>query len=233
MAQDRQGEHDVVVSLTHDPSPRNRSPATAPKRRPAAETRHAIVEATAGLLCDRGAGGLTVHAIMERTGIARTTFYRQFSDPYDVVEQLIGQLVAHMAEQGGAWLREPSAVGSPDQIRPNLIRAATAVRPSARLLLALHHATGIDERLRRMWREQLVQPRIDAVATAIRRDQAAGVIDATLDADATALALSLMNEQLLLEMVCRDGASPEDYARVAGPIWEAALFGRPSQAIAP
>ena len=80
-----------------------------------------------------------------------------------------------------------------------------------------------------MWREQLVQPRIDAVAAAIRRDQAAGAIDATVDADATALALTLMSEQLLLEMVCRNGASPEEYAHVAAPIWEAALFGRPTQ----
>ena len=218
------------MSQTQDPALTNRSPTTTPKRRAAAETRHAIVEATAELLCDSGAGELNVHAIMKRTGISRTTFYRQFSDPYAAVEQLITRLVAHMAEQSGAWLREPSAVGSPDQIRPNLIRSASAVRPSARLLLALHDATGLDERLGRMWREQLVQPRIDAVAAAIRRDQAAGVIDATLDADATALALSLMNEQLLLEMVCRNEASPEEYARVAGPIWEAALFGRPSKA---
>ena len=216
-----------MVSPTHDPAPTNRSPATAPKRRAAAERRHAIVESTAELLCDRGAGGLNVHAIMERAGISRTTFYRQFSDPYEVVEQLITRLVAHMTQQSGAWLRDQSAVGSPDQIRPNLIRSASAIQPSAQLVLALHDATGIDERLGRMWREQLVQPRIDAVATAIRRDQAAGAIDAALDADATALALSLMNEQLPLEMVCRDGASPEEYARVAGPIWEAALFGRP------
>ena len=69
-----------------------------------------------------------------------------------------------------------------------------------------------------MWREQLVQPRIDAVAAAIRRDQAAGAIDATVDADATALALTPMSEQLLLEMVCRNGASPEEYAHVAAPI---------------
>lgn len=218
------------MSQTQDPALTNRSPTTMPRRRASAETRHAIVEATAELLCDSGAGELNVHAIMNRTGISRTTFYRQFSDPYAVVEQLITRLVAHMAEQSGAWLREPSAVGSPDQIRPNLIRSASAVRPSARLLLALHDATGLDERLGRMWREQLVQPRIDAVAAAIRRDQAAGAISATLDADATALALSLMNEQLLLEMVCRNEASPEEYARVAGPIWEAALFGRPSKA---
>ena len=46
---------------------------------------------------------------------------------------------------------------------------------SARLLLALSDATASDARLRRMWREQLIQPRIDAVAEAILRDQAAGV----------------------------------------------------------
>jgi hypothetical protein len=84
-----------------------------------------------------------------------------------------------------------------------------------------------------MWREQLIQPRIDAVAEAIRRDQAAGVTVATLDADATAFALSLMNEQLLLEIVGRNGASPEEFARVVAPIWEATLHGHREQATTP
>ena len=61
--------------------------------------------------------------------------------------------------------------------------------------------------------------------TTFSRDQADGVISESVDPDTTALALSLMNEQLLLEMVCRNGSSPEDYAQVTGPIWEAALFG--------
>ena len=71
-----------------------------PTRRTAAETRHAIVESTAEQLRERGARGLNVQAIMERAGISRTTFYRQFSDPYEVVEHLITQLVAHIARQG-------------------------------------------------------------------------------------------------------------------------------------
>ena len=198
-------------------------------RRSSAESRQAIIESTADLLSDRGASALNVNAVMERARISRTTFYRHFPEVYEVVEALIEQLVTHMAARSGAWLREASAVGTPDQIYPNLIRSAAAIQPYAPLVLALHDATGIDERLRRIWREQLVQPRIDAVARAIRRDQAAGAISPTIDADATALALSLMNEQLLLELICRNGANADDFARVAAPIWQAVLFAGPDK----
>lgn len=191
-----------------------------------AASREAIVAATEAFLRDRGASALNVHSLMTTAGISRTTFYRQFSDVYEVVEVLIARLVARMAEQSGAWLREPDAIGSPEQVRPNLIRSARAIQPMAPLLVALHDALGLDERLRRIWREQLIQPRIDAVAAAIRRDQAAGAISITVDADATALALSTMSEQLLLELICRERADPEEYARIAAPIWESALFGR-------
>ena len=121
------------MSRAQDPAPANQSPRTMPTRRTAAETRHAIVESTAEQLRERGARGLNVQAIMERAGISRTTFYRQFSDPYEVVEHLITQLVAHIARQGGAWLRDPSVVGSADLVRPNPIRSASARQPSARL----------------------------------------------------------------------------------------------------
>ena len=78
-----------------------------PTQRATAETRHAIVESEAELLRDRGASGLNVRAIMERAEISRTTFYRQFSDPCEVVEQPIAELVAHVARPGGALLCEP------------------------------------------------------------------------------------------------------------------------------
>lgn len=74
-----------------------------------------------------------------------------------------------------------------------------------------------------MWREQLVQPRIGAVARdpprpSGRSDRRYGSAPAS-----TRSRPSLMNEQLLLPVVCRDGASPAGYARVAGPIWLATL----------
>ena len=46
-----------------------------------------------------------------------------------------------------------------------------------------------------------------------------------LDPDATALALTLMGEQLSLELFGRGDATPEQYAAILAPIWEAVLFG--------
>lgn len=195
------------------------------KRLSSAAAREAIVAATDKILCDQGASALNVQSVMTTAGISRTTFYRQFSDVYEVVEALIARLVDRMVDQSGAWRREPDAIGSAEQVHPNLIRSAKAVQPAARLLVALHDALGLDDRLRRIWRDQLLQPRIDTVAAAIRRDQVAGAISATIDADATALALSLMNEQLVIELICRNGVDPEEYARITAPIWESALFG--------
>ena len=208
------------------PPPRG---ARSANRLSSAAAREAILAATETLLCDRGASALDVQSVMTTASISRTTFYRQFSDVYEVVEAVIERLVARMVDQSGAWLRVPDAIGSPDQIRPNLIRSASAVQPAGPLLVALHDALGLDDRLRQIWRNQLMQPRIDAVAAAIRRDQSAGAISATVDADATAFALSLMSEQLLLELICRQEADPEEYARVAAPIWESTLFGHPTE----
>ena len=43
--------------------------------------------------------------------------------------------------------------------------------------------------------------------------------------DATALALTLMGEQLSLELFGCGDATPEQYAAILAPIWEAVLFG--------
>ena len=215
----------VTDELPPTPTPSGAWREASAKRLSSAAARAAIVDAAEAILRDRGASALNVQSVMTTAGISRTTFYRQFSDVHEVVEVLIARLVAGMADHSGAWLREADAVGSPEQVYPNLIRSASAIQSVAPLLVALHDALGLDDRLRRLWREQLVQPRIDTVAAAIRRDQIVGAISGTIDADATALALSLMSEQLLLELICRNGAEPEEYAQIAAPIWESALFG--------
>jgi hypothetical protein len=74
-------------------------------------------------------------------------------------------------------------------------------------------------------RDVVVQARIDATEAAIRRDQAAGAIRASLDPADTARALTLMNSQLALAILGRRGGSAEEFARVAAPIWISVLFG--------
>ena len=91
-------------------------------------------------------------------------------------------------------------------------------------MCAIVDAAATDERLRRGWRERVIQARIDVTAASIRRDQEAGALRRSLDPVATAHALTLMDEALLLEIMGRRGGTPEEFARVAAPIWIHVLF---------
>jgi AcrR family transcriptional regulator len=198
-------------------------------RQSGAETRLQIMEAATGLLEERGAAGLNVSAIMARAGVSRTAFYRQFDDVYGVAAAMLGAIARELAERAGAWFNDVDAVGSREVIYSNTLRAGRTIKPSITLLGAIVDATALDTTLRTLWRETVVQPRTDASAAAIRRDQAAGVVPMDIDPDSTALALTLMGEQVALEVLGRRDGSPEEYASILAPIWEAVLFGHVGQ----
>lgn len=187
--------------------------------------RERILAAGRALLVERGAEGLSVSAIMERAQISRTVFYRRFPDVGEVVAELLRDVCAELAVRSGAWFVDPAAVGSRVVVVPNSIGFATALRPHAALLCAISDAASSDTRLRALWWSELLQPRVDATAAAIRRDQRAGVVRSDLDADATAFALTLMGERVALELLGRRGGTPAEFAHMIGPIWEATLFG--------
>jgi AcrR family transcriptional regulator len=193
------------------------------------ETRRQIIEAATGLLEERGAAGLNVSAIMQRAGVSRTAFYRQFEDVHGVAAALLGTIASELAEHAGAWFTDADAVGSRDVIYANTLRAGRTIKPFITLLGAIVDATALDAALRTLWRETVLQPRNDAAAAAIRRDQAAGVVSLSIDADSTAFALVLMGEQVALEVLGRRDGSPEEYASILAPIWEAVLFGHAGQ----
>jgi AcrR family transcriptional regulator len=198
---------------------------TGSTRRNAAETRRRVIDATVELLEEQGARGLNVSRIMERAGVSRTAFYRQFPDVYAVVSEVLAGIADQLAVGAAPWFRDPDAVGSVDVIVPNAIRSGRVIKPLAKLIQAIVDAAGYDETLRGLWREGVVRARIDATAWAIRRDQAAGVVRPSIDPEATALALTLMGEHVVLEILGRQDGSPEQYARIVAPVWEAVLFG--------
>lgn len=192
---------------------------------PDGSDRQRILVACRELLLERGAEGLSVSALMQRAQISRTVFYRRFDDVTDVVGELLREVCAELAARSGAWFWDEAAVGSPDVIVPNVVSSGAVIRPHAALLCAISDAAGANERLRALWWSELIQPRLDATIAAIERDQRAGVVRPDLDAPRAALALTLMGERVALELLGRRGATPEEYARVIGPIWEAILFG--------
>jgi len=194
-------------------------------RQSGAETRRRVIEATAGLLEERGPAGLNVSAIMERAGISRTAFYRQFDDVYGAIKTLLDGIAGELAENAGAWFNEENAVGSRDLIYGNALRSGRTIKPRIGLIAAIVDATALDASLRALWRETVLEPRIESAAHAIRRDQVAGQVPVSIDPDATALALTLMGEQVALEVLGRRDGTPEEFATIVSPIWEAVLFG--------
>ena len=197
----------------------------AVKRSSAAATRVRIIDAAAALLEDGSVAGLTVSGIMEQAGVSRTAFYRQFDDVYDVVAELVELVSAELFAQAGDWFDEVGAPGTRESIWENALRDGRSIKPRITLLSAISDARGLDESVATLWRNSVIQPWIDATAAGIRRDQAAGAIRPNLDPDGTALALTLMGEQLALEMLGRRNCQPEEYASTLAPIWEAVLFG--------
>lgn len=182
------------------------------------------MEATAAILEEQGLSGASVSAIMERAGVSRTAFYRQFDDLSGVMASLLEILVEELFGQAGDWFTDEGAVGSRDVVWENALRDGRALKPRIGLFSAIADATAMDPSLRAVWKQAVTQPWIDATAEAIRRDQAAGAIRSSLDPDATALALTLMSEQLALEVLGRQARAPEDYAAILAPIWDAVLF---------
>lgn len=191
----------------------------------AGSDRGRILAAGRELLLELGVAGLSVSAVMERAQISRTVFYRRFPDVGEVVAELLREVCDELAVRSGEWFVDPTAVGSRAVVVPNSIGFATALQPHAALLCAISDAASADPRLRALWWSELLQPRVDATAAAIRRDQRAGAVRSDLDADATAFALTLMGERVALELLGRRGGTPEEFARMIGPIWEATLFG--------
>jgi AcrR family transcriptional regulator len=65
-----------------------------------------IVEAAYELLDEDGLGGLTIRAVLKRTGLSRRAFYERFADKDDLVlavfEQTIRRAASHYSEQVGA-----------------------------------------------------------------------------------------------------------------------------------
>jgi len=190
---------------------------------PGDRQRDAIVDATAALLQRSGAAGLNVKAIMAEAGVSRTAFYRRFDTAHDAVIALLDRLLGHMVDTNDDWLAG-KILGCPDIVEPNLAHTGRVLAPYASLMCAIVDAAGTDEQLRSAWRDRVIQARIVTTEAALRRDQAAGALRATLDPAATAYALTLMNEALVLEILGRRGGTPEEFARTAAPLWIHALF---------
>ena len=143
---------------------------TKPDRR-AERSRQAILDATRELLAQDGdVGSLTVEAVAARSGVAKTTIYRRWRDKWELA---LDAVMIDMLPR----FDEPVDVGD---TRSELLTFVNSVvrmmasTPMGPAMQGLVSQIATDPDLARVYREQVVQPRLTQLAPVIQRGIARG-----------------------------------------------------------
>ena len=161
-------------------------------RRTKAEARAEIVSAARDVLASEGPAGLSVAAIMARTGMTRKAFYVHFTDRTDLIRSLVRPLRAELDDAMLRWREhdDPSVAGF-------------AALDQAVQTYVTHNAI-----LRALWWTSVDDPEIDAIRTELGSpliETASAILarDRGFDAPsarAVATALATMNVHSLLAL---------------------------------
>ena len=140
-----------------------------------ARSRTAVLAACSDLVCERGVGGVTIEAIAERSGVAKTTIYRHWSSR----EALLGDAVDALGR--------PAEPGPPcSSVRADLVEALSCLARSLEhdawpaVLPSLLDAAGREPELARAHRglsRERRRPMTDALERAVARGELDGGLD--------------------------------------------------------
>lgn len=181
-----------------------------------------ILDAAERLLWQRPLSRLTVGELMTATSLGRSSFYVYFRDLHDLAGRLLARLEADLWEPAGLWTDDSA---DPRRSLTAAVRGVVGVwQQHGPVLRAIVEAALTDDHVHQLWRTQLVERFIDAVAARIDRDIEAGRTPALL-ARETATALLLLNERYLSD---RLGALPQHDADTTADalaeIWTRTLY---------
>ena len=148
-------------------------PTTAAARRPdprVERSRQAILDATRELLADGDVGSLTVEAVAGRSGVAKTTIYRRWRDKWELA---LDAVMIDMIPR----FEKPVDVGDTRKELLTFINQVVRMQASAPFgpaMQGLVSQIATDPELARVYRDQVVQPRMDQLAPVIERGIARG-----------------------------------------------------------
>lgn len=143
-------------------------------------SRAAVLAATLELLAERGVAGTTIESVAERSGVARTTIYRQWPDQAGLVRAAFASTLAEPPAPATGTLR-----GDLDALVVGLCRAV-ATGPAAAIMPALIDAAERDAAFAELHQaEALARHRVVAavVAGAVDRGELPAGVDPGLVLD--------------------------------------------------
>jgi AcrR family transcriptional regulator len=138
-------------------------------------TRAVVLDAAAALLAERGYAGFTMDALVERTGVSKTTMYKHWPSRVELVAATVRAMVSDVAVPDSGDLREDLAVLA----RDSLDAYKGALWPG---LASVMEAAGHDPGLRQAMRS-VPAARFSAVRTVLERAAARGQLRAGVDLD--------------------------------------------------
>jgi AcrR family transcriptional regulator len=133
-------------------------------------SRQAILDATRELLAEGDVGALTIEAVAARSRVAKTTIYRHWRDKWELA------LDAVMVDMLPGF-DEPVDIGDTRSELLTFVNSVVAIWaaiPFGPAMQALVSQIATDPALARVYREQVVQPRMDQLTPVIARGIARG-----------------------------------------------------------
>ncbi|MFT7838822.1 TetR/AcrR family transcriptional regulator [Saccharothrix sp. BKS2] len=156
-------------------------------------TSQAILDTAARLLRTRSLDDISVDELAAGAGISRSTFYFHFASREAVLHALSGAVLDALYESASTWLRrgdEPPEVA----IRRALGAGLALWRKHGAVLRAAVRARDTDPMMREFW-SGVARRFVEATASQIELERAAGTAPAGPDARSLAAVLMSMNEQ--------------------------------------
>ncbi len=193
----------AVVEPLEPAEPADPAERGARRGRPrSAEADAAIVDATLELIAEQGLTGLSVESVAVRAGVGKATIYRRWPSK----EALVEEALARLAEEVPVLLPGQSTVRAQLIDMLEQIRCKSPETLTGRIMpRMLSHASRSPD-LFKLFYDQVIGPRRDRVAAALRAGVESGELRPDLD---VALAVTLVTAPMVyLNMVQAASGAP-------------------------
>lgn len=191
-------------------------------------TSQAILDTAERLLQTRSLDDIAVDELAAGAGISRSTFYFHFASREAVLHALSGAVLDALYESASTWLRrgnEPPEAA----IRRALGTSLALWRKHGAVLRAAVRARDTDPLMREFWSD-VARRFVEATATQIELERAAGTAPGGPDARVLAAVLVSMNEQSFLNRSRsrRSTARDRELVDALACVWLRSVYGLPA-----
>ena len=192
------------------------------RRRRHERTRQELIQAALDQAVAGSFKDLTVEGVTRAAGVSRSAFYVYFGDKEELLLGALEDLIAsHQNRLGNCW---PGGGDPRRGVEKAIYDVAGVFSDNSELLALAFETATYDEEVREIW-AALTESVTDGTVAQIKRLQADGAVDDSLDAEALAEGLVLMTERSFQVNLAQGQRQPDSVAADLTKVWWAALFG--------